>query len=322
MSRAASEETTALNGLRCAVLGAGGFLGGALSAALHERGADVHAFGRSTSPRLHGTRITWTQASSSDTRALARALEGRQVVFHLMTSSVPETSNCRPGESFVEDVRATVELLDLCTASGVAKVIFTSSGGAVYGIPSSIPTPETAPTDPISAYGIGKLAIEKYLGLYRRLHGLDYVALRIANPYGRGQSPFKKQGVIATMVYRALSDIPIDIWGDGEVTRDFVHVDDVVAALLLSIGYAGESRVMNVGSGSGRTLNQLLTDVGQVLRVPRLQAVYKDGRAADVPVSILDIALIGRELGWRPRVDLAAGLSDTAGWMRAEFHLP
>lgn len=321
MNRSAPVETTLFAGLRCAVLGAGGFLGGALAKALCDRGAVVHAFGRSLKAPAGSERMKWTQAPASDTAALASALEDQDVVFHLMTSSFPDGSNRKPGEVVAEDVCTAVRILDLCRAGGMSRVIFTSSGGAVYGIPSSVPIAETAPTDPISAYGISKLAIEKYLGLYRHLYGIDYLALRIANPYGRGQSPFRKQGVVATIVYRALSGVPIEIWGDGEVTRDFLHVDDVVSALLAGIAYGGECRVMNVGSGVGCTLNQLLSEVRQVLQLPHLQVVYKDGRAADVPVSILDVSLIEREMGWQPRVDLSSGILDTAEWMRSEFHL-
>ncbi len=311
-----------LKGVRCAVLGAGGFLGGAVASALCDNGALVHGFGRLPSHSGLDERMLWTNAWLSNTASLARALEGQQVLFHFISSSIPATSNNAPAETLMEEVYDTIKLLDLCKASGVRKVVFASSGGTVYGVPSQIPTPESAPTDPISAYGINKLMVEKFLALYRHLHGLDYVVLRLANPYGPGQSPFKKLGVIATMVHSALTHAGIEIWGTGEVTRDFVHIDDVVDALFRAAEYDGPHKTFNVGSGTGRSLNELLADVQGVLGIDDLPVVRKAGRKADVPVSILDTALIERELGWKAKVGIREGIASTAQWMRSAFRIP
>lgn len=308
-----------LDGVRCLVLGAGGFLGRALCAALLARGARVHAFGRGSSVGAPVGRDTWTEAEFGDGPALTRALRGQEVVFHLLSSSLPDGSNRNPAADVAGQVITSIHLLDLCRAAGVRKVVFASSGGTVYGIPSAVPTPEDARTAPISAYGINKLMIERYLELYRHLHGLDYHVLRIANPYGPGQSPFKKQGVVAAMLHRALSGHAIELWGTGEVTRDFIHVDDVSAAFLAAARYDGPHRTMNVGSGQGRSLNQIIADVGHVLRQPALEVVRKGGRASDVPVSVLDTALIRRATGWQPGVDWLDGLEGTADWMRSAY---
>ena len=303
--------------MRCLVIGAGGFLGRALSASLCDRGNIVQGYGRI--PEDEGSRdhrVAWTNAPFSDVSALARAVEGQEIVFHLLGSSIPESSNADPAEDLLANVFSTIKLLDLCRAAHVRKVVFASSGGTVYGIPDVIPTPETAPTDPISAYGIGKLAIEKYLALYRRLHGTDYNILRIANPYGPGQSPFKKQGVVASILYRALCGQPFEIWGTGEVARDFIYVDDVAAAFIEAAQYSGTHRIMNVGSGHGLTIDQVVADVQRVLALTGVAVVRKPGRAADVPVSILDTSLIKAETSWRPRVAWIDGLAQTAAWMR------
>jgi len=306
-----------LNGVRCLVVGAGGFLGRALSASLCERGAVVQGYGRlpeDDAARDH--RVAWTNAPFSDYPALARAVEDQEIVFHLLGSSIPESSNSDPAEDLLANVFSTIKLLDLCRAAHVRKVVFASSGGTVYGIPAVVPTPETAPTDPISAYGISKLAVEKYLALYHHLHGLDYHILRIANPYGPGQSPLKKQGVVASILYRAITGKSFEIWGTGEVTRDFIHVDDVSAAFIHAAHYAGEQRIMNVGSGHGLTINQVVGDVQHVLGLTGVRVTRKPGRAADVPVSILDTELIRTATSWRPRVSWIEGLTQTAVWMR------
>jgi len=310
-----------LDGLRCLVLGAGGFLGRSLAAALCDRGAIVQGYGRMSEDEGRDPRAVWTNATFADLSALARALEGQEVVFHLLGSSTPESSNRDPGEDLTASVFTTVKLLDLCRSASVRKIVFASSGGTVYGVPTIIPTPESAPTDPISAYGINKLAVEKYMALYRHLYGLDYQVLRIANPYGPGQSPFKKQGVVASIMHSALSGHAVEIWGTGEVTRDFIHVDDVASAFLHALDYAGEQRVMNVGSGVGRTVNQIVEDVRDALGLPQIEIVRKSARAADVPVSVLDTTLITRETGWRPRIAWQAGLARTAAWMRGTFGL-
>lgn len=310
-----------LDGLRCLVIGAGGFLGGALSSALCDRGAVVQGYGRLSSDGPRDARVIWTNALFGDFSALARAVEGQEIVFHLLSSSIPESSNREPAEDLAANVHATIKLLDCCSAAEVRKVIFASSGGTVYGIPSIVPTPENAPTDPISAYGIGKLAIEKYLALYHRIHGLDYHVLRLANPYGPGQSPFKKQGVIASLLYHVLCGQPLEIWGTGDVTRDFIHVDDVSSAFLHALHYDGEHRIMNVGTGRGRSINEVVSDLQSVLDLPLLEKTYKHGRAVDVPVSVLDTALIRRVTAWRSRVDWISGLKGTAEWMRSAYDL-
>jgi UDP-glucose 4-epimerase len=311
----------AMAGVHCLVLGAGGFLGGALCAALRAEGAVVHAYGRSLPNLAQAAPGLRTEAAFEDATALAAALREQEVVFHLASSSLPAESNRDPVGDVAGQVVPSIRLLERCRAAGVRKVVFASSGGTVYGIPATVPTPEHAGTAPITAYGINKRMVEHYLELFWRLHGLDYHVLRIANPYGPGQSPFKPQGVVAAMLHRALSGLAIELWGTGEVTRDFIHVDDVSSAFIAAARYAGPHRVMNVGSGHGRSLNQLIADVRAALGGPALEVVRKGGRAADVPVSVLDTALIRRATGWRPGVAWMDGLAGTAAWMRGAYGL-
>jgi UDP-glucose 4-epimerase len=308
-----------LAGKRCAVLGAGGFLGRALSTALCDGGAVVAGFGRPAKELHADERVTFVHATFSDSGSLAEVVAGCELVFHLIGSWLPESSNVDPANALLEEVYETIKLLDLCRAAGVRKIVFASSGGTVYGVPMTIPTPESAPLMPISAYGINKLTIERYLSLYRRLYGIDYCTLRIANPYGRGQSPFKKQGVIASLLYAGLTHAPLDMWGTGEVTRDFVHIDDVVSALLGGAAYDGPHKTFNVGSGIGRTMNEVVDGVCELLAPSSVRIVRKPGRKADVPISILDATLAEREFGWKPAVGFRDGLADTASWMRVAY---
>jgi UDP-glucose 4-epimerase len=193
--------------------------------------------------------------------------------------------------------------------------VFASSGGTVYGRAQEIPTPETAPTDPICAYGISKLAIEKYLALFEHLHGLDFRVLRITNPFGPFQVALKNQGVIAALIARALRDEPVEIWGDGTVVRDFVFVEDVVDALVAAATDQSGERVFNIGGGRGRSLREIIGSIErQMGKTLRLE--WKPGRPLDVPVSVVAIDRAAGSLGWVPNTSFETGLERTIEWAK------
>jgi UDP-glucose 4-epimerase len=194
-------------------------------------------------------------------------------------------------------------------------MVFISSGGTVYGIPQRIPVPEDHPTDPIVSYGIAKLAIEKYLHLHWALHGLEYSVLRVANPYGERQRADNAQGAVAVFLKNALAGQTVEIWGDGSVTRDYVYIEDVVDAFVKAMQYDGEPRVFNVGSGQGRSLNEVLTTIEELLGSP-VERRYLPVRKFDVPVNVLDITRAREFLTWQPRVSFHEGLRRTLEWMR------
>jgi UDP-glucose 4-epimerase len=312
------DSPLSLRGADCLVLGAGGFLGLHVCEALVRAGARVHGFGRRSAYPVALSDIRFTTGEFSDRAALARAVEGAELVFHLIAGSTPESSNKDLLGDLEGNVASTLNLLETCRAAQTRKVIFSSSGGTVYGVPGRTPIAEDAPTDPISGYGVGKLAIEKYLGLYRHLHGLDYVVLRIANPFGPYQDPFRRQGVIPAIARAALDGRPAEIWGDGQVVRDFLYVTDVAEAIVRAARYTGSQRIFNVGSGVGRTVLDLLVSIGEVLGQPEVARVHKPGRPADVPVNVLDITLARRELGWEPAVGWQEALRMTFDWLRAQ----
>ena len=303
---------------RCLVLGAGGFIGTNLCLALRARDVPVTGFGRGAAPAalaapaLAG--IDWVRGTLEQVASLDALIAGHAHVFDLIGAGLPNSSNDNPAQLVADAVPAKVRLLEACRRQGVRRFLFASSGGTVYGVTGARAVNEDAPTDPISAYGIGKLVVEKYLRLYEHLHGLDSRVLRIANAYGPHQDPYRGQGLIAAIMRRLLDGAPIEIWGDGDVIRDYIHIDDVVAAMLALRDHDGPGRVFNVGSGIGRSVAEVLDDAARITsRAPRL--IRRPARAADVPVNILDSARLARETGWRPRLEWEDGLRDTAAWI-------
>jgi UDP-glucose 4-epimerase len=305
-----------LTSLRCAVLGAGGFIGSNLCQALVRQGASVRAFGRRRPfpEALHG--CDWIPGDFTDPTSVAAAVSGCDVVFHLVNATTPASANVDKLADLNANVASTLRLLEACRETGVTRVIFVSSGGTVYGIPDLVPTPETAPTNPITAYGISKLAVEKYLGLYEYLYGLQYRVLRVANPFGPFQTALKNQGVIAAFLRGALAGKPIEMWGDGSVIRDYIYVGDVVEALTLAVTHEGTGRIFNIGSGEGRSLNDIASAIDCLLG-EEIPVEHRAGRPVDVPVSILDTSFAVSDLGWQPHTTFESGLLSTIEWMKS-----
>ncbi len=283
------------------ILGGKGFIGSHLSRALAAAGEQPRVFDR-------------PQEFLAPAQ-LDAALEGVEVVFHLISTTVPKSSNDDPVADIEANVVGTLRLLDLCRGRRVRKVVFISSGGTVYGVPRGTPISESHPTEPICSYGIHKLAIEKYLHLNWSLHGLDYCVLRVANAYGEGQRTDAAQGAVAAFLERAVRGAPIEIWGDGSVVRDYVYVGDIVQALLNAAAHRGDRKVFNIGSGVGVSLNEMVREIGKIVgRTPEVR--YAPGRGFDVPANVLDATAAREQLGWRPSTSLPEGLRRTYEWVR------
>jgi UDP-glucose 4-epimerase len=298
------------------VLGGGGFLGVNLCKRLASTGGHVRAFGRRCLFPSELKGVEWRQGDFSDTTALAGAISSGDTVFHLLHSYMPQSADLNMTEDIRQNVIASLAMLETSRKVGIKRVVFVSSGGTVYGAAQQIPTPETAFTNPVSAYGISKLAIEKYLALYEHHYGLDFRVLRLANLFGPFQIPGKSQGVIAALISCALHSKEFEIWGDGSVIRDYVYVDDAVDALLLAAADESKERIFNIGSGQGRDLHQVIAEIEANLGI-KLPVRRTKGRLIDVPVSILAIERATQILGWRPRTPFDVGLRQTLAWWRS-----
>lgn len=299
-------------------MGGAGFIGSHLCDALLSAGHAVRLFDRSGIPPYRvfsgQEQIEWMQGDFTSAAEIEQAVTGCQIVFHLVSTTLPKSSNDDPVYDVESNVVGTLRLLDAARRSGVEKIVFVSSGGTVYGVPKTVPIPETHPTDPVSSYGIGKLAIEKYLRLYHVLHGLDYTVLRLANPFGERQRANAAQGAVAVFMNRAIHDQPIEIWGDGSVVRDYIYIADVIEALMKAAFYKGNERLFNVGSGQGKSLNEILVAIETLLQRPVIRT-YLAGRAFDVPANVLDIAHVQKHLAWTPQASFEDGLARTFYWL-------
>lgn len=305
--------------MKCLILGGGGFLGSHLADALLAAGHAVRIFDRGNRVRyrtfLPDEPLEWAEGDFTNRAEVAQAVRGCDVVFHLVSTTLPRSSNDNPVFDVESNVVGSLHLLEAMREHGARKIVFASSGGTVYGVPRSVPIAESHPTEPICSYGIGKLAIEKYLYLCNVLHGIDFCVLRLANPFGERQRLNAAQGAVGVFLHKALRGETIDIWGDGSVVRDYFHVSDAVSALLRAMDYQGEDRVFNIGGGEGRSLNDILAAIETLLAGPVARR-YLEGRAFDVPSNVLDISRARELLGWAPQVSFADGLARTAAWLR------
>jgi UDP-glucose 4-epimerase len=299
---------------KCLVLGGGGFLGSHACDALLEHGYEIRIFekqyiGKENVQHLIGD-VEWIEGDFTNEAHVREIVQGMDYVIHAIGTTIPENSNENPVYDISSNVISTLHLLDAAKEAQVRKIIFFSSGGTVYGVPKEIPITEDHPTDPISSYGIQKLTIEKYLKLYNRLHGLDYAVMRMSNPYGERQRPMASQGAIAVFLHKALSKETIEIWGDGSVTRDYLHVSDVASVIPLLLRYEGDNKLFNISSGRGLSLLDLIRTLEQVTD-SRIEIRFTPARPFDVPVNILDNTLARNELSWTPIIDIEEGIRRT-----------
>jgi UDP-glucose 4-epimerase len=302
--------------MKCLILGGGGFLGSHLCEGLLAEGNEVRVFDRpaplgSPSPSRPRS-VEWLEGDFVNPADITRALAGCEVVYHLVSTTLPQTSNENPVYDVESNVVSTVRMMELARRNPVRKIIFISSAGTVYGIPQEVPIPETHPTNPVCSYGIGKLAIEKYLHLFCTLYGLQYCVLRLANPFGERQKVTGAQGAVAVFLHKALRDEPIEIWGDGSVVRDYLYVGDAIRALLKAKSCATEPPIFNIGSGADKSLNQLIQAIEALIHRP-VKRKHLPARAFDVPVNVLDISRAAKELQWHPEVSFEDGLARTLG---------
>ncbi len=239
------------------------------------------------------------------------------LVFHLAAQADVRVSVSDPVRDAAVNILGSLHVMEGARAAHSTKIVFASSGGTIYGAPdpADLPVGEAYPQRPVSPYGVAKKTVGDYLHAYRELHGVDYTSLALANVFGPRQDPHGEAGAVAIFAGRLLSGAACTVYGDGEQTRDFVYVDDVVDAFVRSVDRAG-GLLLNIGSGEETTVNRLyglMASQAGVDLAPRHEAA----RAGELVRSALDPSLARRELGWRPETTIEAGVGEVLRWFSA-----
>ena len=304
--------------MRVLVTGGAGFIGSHLTDALVARGDDVTVVDDLSAGRigrlhrdvnLHVQDIT----GSRQFAALAEAVRP-EVICHLAAQIDVRASVAAPAADSRVNVTGTVNVLEAALAVG-ARVVFSSTGGAIYGRNAPVPSPETAESLPESPYGTAKYCAEQYVGLFNRLHGTNHGILRFANVYGPRQGASGEGGVVAIFCSRAFHGKPLTIFGEGRQTRDFVYVEDAVAAILAAVD-RGRPGTWNIGTGSEVTVLDLAALVGKVSGRP-CEVEFAPARPGELDRSALLATRAWEELGWCPETSLADGVAAVCQWIEA-----
>lgn len=304
---------------KCIVYGGGGFIGSHLSEELLNNGYDVTIFDKinfsKDNIQKFKDKVKIIEGDFNNEYDLLSSLDGIDYIFHLVSSTLPASSNDNPGYDAESNLVSTLKLLQDVVKRKIKKIVFISSGGTVYGVPQTIPIPETHSRQPICSYGIIKKTIEDYLYMYNYLYGLDYTVFRLANPYGERQNPLYAQGLIPVFIKKILLDEEIVIWGDGSIRRDYVYIKDAVVPIVQSLESKSEYNVFNLGSGIGYSVNELLEMIKTATKL-NTKVSYTKGRKLDVPVSILDISLIKKEMNYSPKTNINKGIEITYNYLK------
>jgi UDP-glucose 4-epimerase len=295
---------------RALVTGASGFLGRALVPALLALDETVVAIGRKACPFAPHPRLIWRQVDLAEPTPLSEIVRNVDTIYHLSWSTIPADADLAPSEDARINIVGSLRLLETIAREASPRVIFASSGGAIYGRLLQIPAPEEHPLNPLSAYGVSKRTVEAYLGLFKTSANIHSSSLRIGNLFGPGQDTVRPFGAVTQFTKSALSDVPILMFGDGSIVRDYVYIDDAVDALVRAGHAENASSVLNIGSGEGHSLNDIVAVLQKHTQKP-IMVERRPARSFDVPVSVLDASRAWREIGWSPRVSFKEGVART-----------
>ncbi len=301
--------------MRAIVTGGAGFIGSNLVDALIARGdrvtvVDDLSTGRSENLEAaieRGARLCVLDIRDAAELATVFEQDAPEVVFHLAAQIDVRRSLSDPAWDASINVSGTINVLEAARAHGVARIVNSSTGGAIYGEAETIPSSEQTPPLPEAAYGQSKLSAEGYLGLYDRLYGQSSVTLRYGNVYGPRQDPLGEAGVVAIFCGRLEAGEQPTVYGDGRQTRDYVYVGDVVAANLAAVD-AKASGPINIGTGVETDVLELIAILGELSGAERFEPRFAPARLGELARSALDIARARELLGWEPTVSIREGL--------------
>lgn len=298
------------------VIGGNGFIGSHLIDILLINGHSVRVFD-SVYERYRKplSNVDYRISTLENIPELYEAMLGIDIIFHLASTSVPSTSNIDTVSDINKNLLPTLNILNLSVKLGIERIVYFSSGGAVYGIPVATPIKENHPIQPISSYGIIKATIENYLSLYHRLYNTKPLIIRPSNPFGPRQGHYMAQGVISTFLRKIKSHEHITVFGDGDATKDYIYIDDLINQCY-KLSFSDEVGVYNLGSGNGFSINQIIKQISKTTGVTP-EVIYSEVKNFDVNHFVLDITKVSRVLGSYPATSLEKGISETWNWINS-----
>ena len=301
--------------LNILILGGNGFIGSHLVEVFKDD-HDVTVFDRSPNKflgELDG--VKYIYGDFENILLIEKVLQDKDVVYHLLSSTVPITANNDPVFDINSNLIGTVNLLKTVARSGVKRLIYTSSGGTVYGNPQYLPIDEMHPCNPIGSYGIVKRTVEEYIKMYARNNRFSYVIARPSNPYGPRQNFLGNQGLISKFLYTGLMKKKFVVWGDGSAIRDYIYITDLVEFLRIA-GLQNISGTFNVGSGEGRSIKEIIKHLSEITyELPMIE--YTNKNQFFVEEVVLDIKSVKEKFGWKPQVSIKEGLTLHNNWMKS-----
>ena len=308
--------------MRALVTGGAGFIGSHLVDRLVDEGWDVVVLDNLSAGKIENisrskNRVEMVVGDIRDKTTIEKAMKDVQTVFHEAAQVNVMRSVEDPFEDLDINVHGSLLLLEESVKAEVEKVVYASSGGAVYGDPQIIPVSEEFETNPLSPYGASKLMVEKYLKCFYEVYDLDYVILRYGNVFGPRQDPFGEAGVISIFLSQVLKGESPVIFGDGFQTRDFVFVEDVVEANMKALQYNSFPRIFNIGTGIETSVNEIFSTIISIAGA-KLPPKYSPERKGEVKRIALDISRSFEKLSWTPKTTLDEGIKKTWEWMQKQ----
>lgn len=303
----------------CLVVGGGGFIGSHLVPKLTASGRDVIVVGRSVAPRFPlPASVRYVRGDAVDSVFMEGILQECDEVIDLAYSTVPKTGFDDPVVDIVGNLPATVTLLKAASQSRLRSLVLVSSGGTVYGNANYLPIDESHPTNPVSPYGITKLAAEKYALMFHHLFDLPVVIVRPSNPYGPNQFGNLSQGFVGVALLSVLNRKPVHIFGDRGTVRDYIYIDDLAEGLVAALDHGCPGDAYNIGTGIGLDNQAVLGKINAIAteNVLPINIVREPARAFDVAANVLSAAKLTYVSGWKPKTEFADGLAKTWAWMK------
>lgn len=296
----------------CLIVGGNGFLGSHVADALARRGHAVAAFDRfgAEPPQFTHPGVEPVAGEFLNLADIRAAVRAKEIVLHFLSTTDPATAEGDPTLDIRTNLLSSVELFEVCADEGVGRVVFASTGGAIYGDQPQRTFRETDLTLPVSPYAIGKQAIEGYLRYFRRKRGLESVAFRISNPYGPRQNPRKRQGVIPIFLRQLAKGLPVTVYGDGSMVRDYLYVEDMAEMIADAVSLGCRDELYNLGSGEGTSVSELLDHIAAATGlVP--EVTHRENPSTFVDHVTLDTSRFTAEFGERPMTSLVEGIGRT-----------